>query len=140
MVQSFDWLHTTLSPRFYPVDADTSKVKGGPMPKRKKFSSEFKREAGGLGRQPGAQLGQVARDIGVGAGIQGRCRPELEAERTMAFSGSGVPASWLGRKIGKGDRPGTDVYEPNEEKLARVYESLRQFVSRGGTLYASDLH
>ena len=61
------------------------------MPKRKKFSSEFKREAGGLGRQPGAQLGQVARDIGVGAGIQGRCRPELEAERTMAFSGSGVP-------------------------------------------------
>lgn len=53
---------------------------------------------------------------------------------------SGVPASWLGRKIGKGDRPGTDVYEPNEEKLARVYESLRQFVSRGGTLYASDLH
>ena len=53
---------------------------------------------------------------------------------------SGVPASWLGRKIGKGDRPNTDVYEPNEEKLARVYESLRQFVSRGGTLYASDLH
>lgn len=53
---------------------------------------------------------------------------------------SGVPVSWLGRRIGKGERPDTEVYEPNEKALAAVYESLRQFVSRGGTLYASDLH
>lgn len=53
---------------------------------------------------------------------------------------SGVPISWLGRKIGEGERPGTEVYEADEKALAPVYESLRQFVARGGTLYASDLH
>ncbi|HUY90390.1 MAG TPA: hypothetical protein VMV10_16760 [Pirellulales bacterium] len=53
---------------------------------------------------------------------------------------SGVPVSWLGRHIGQGDRPDTEVYEADEKALAPVYESLRQFVGRGGTLYASDLH
>ena len=41
------------------------------MSKRRKFSDEFKREAVGLIRQPGAQLSKVARDIGVGAGGSG---------------------------------------------------------------------
>ena len=61
------------------------------MSKRRKFSEEFKREAVGLTRQPGAQLSQVARDIGVGAGILGRWRREFETDKTKAFSGSGVP-------------------------------------------------
>jgi hypothetical protein len=53
---------------------------------------------------------------------------------------SGVPVSWLGRRIGKGERPGTEEYEADDKALQPVYDSLKQFVSRGGTLYASDLH
>jgi transposase len=60
------------------------------MSKRRKFSDEFKREAVGLTRQPGANVSQIARDIGVGAGVLGRWRRELETT-TKAFSGSGVP-------------------------------------------------
>lgn len=47
-------------------------VKKSVMSTRRKFSDEFKREAVCLIRQPGAQLGQVTRDSGVGAGVLGR--------------------------------------------------------------------
>lgn len=58
------------------------------MSRRRKFSDEFKREAVSLTRQPGAQLSQMARDIGVGAGVLGRWRREQE---TKAFTGAGIP-------------------------------------------------
>ena len=61
------------------------------MSKRRKFSEEFKREAVGLTRQPSASVSQVARDIGVGVGLLGRWRRELETDKANAFSGSGVP-------------------------------------------------
>lgn len=64
------------------------------MSKRRKFSDEFKREAVGLARQPGAQLSQVARDNGVGAGVLGRWRRELETDKAKAFTRSGVPRNW----------------------------------------------
>jgi transposase len=61
------------------------------MSKRRKFSEEFKREAVGLTRQPGATISQVARDIGVGAGLLGRWQRDLETNKAKAFSGSGIP-------------------------------------------------
>jgi transposase len=61
------------------------------MSKRRKFSEEFKREALELVRQPGVTVSQVARDIGIGAGLLGRWRRELENDKAKAFSGSGVP-------------------------------------------------
>jgi transposase len=61
------------------------------MSKRRKFSEEFKREAVGLTLQPGTNISRVARDIGVGAGLLGRWRRELETDKGKAFSGSGVP-------------------------------------------------
>jgi transposase len=61
------------------------------MSKRRKFSEEFKREAVSLARQPSASVSQVARDIGVGVGLLGRWRRELETDKAKAFSGSGVP-------------------------------------------------
>ncbi len=61
------------------------------MSKRRTFSEEFKREAVGLTRRPDANISQVARDIGVGAGLLGRWRRELEVDTTKAFPGSGVP-------------------------------------------------
>ncbi len=56
------------------------------MSKRRKFSEEFKREAVGLTQQPGANISRVARDIGVGAGLLGRWRRELETDKAKAFS------------------------------------------------------
>lgn len=61
------------------------------MSKRRKFSDEFKRKVVGLPRQPGANVSQIALDIGVGAGILGRWRRELETAKMKAFTGSGVP-------------------------------------------------
>lgn len=59
------------------------------MPK-KRYSEEFKREAVGLTRQPGANVSQVARDIGVSANQVFRWRRELDAHGKQAFPGAGV--------------------------------------------------
>jgi len=59
------------------------------MGKRRKYSEEFKREAVGLTRQPGASVSQVARDIGVAANLLFRWRRQVE-EEPKAFPGSGV--------------------------------------------------
>ena len=59
------------------------------MAKRRKYSEEFKREAVGLTRQPGASVSQVARDIGVSAGQLYRWRRKVEDEG-KPFPGSGV--------------------------------------------------
>lgn len=61
------------------------------MAKRRTFSAEFKREAVELTRQQGASVGQVARDIGVGANQLTRWRRELAQAKGKAFSGAGVP-------------------------------------------------
>lgn len=53
---------------------------------------------------------------------------------------SGLPLSMLDKRIGAGERPGTDNYTPNEKVLKQVGDNLRAFVDKGGTLYASDLH
>lgn len=59
------------------------------MAKRRKYSAEFKHEAVGLTHQPGANVSQVARDIGVGSSQLFRWRREL-AEDSGAFRGGGV--------------------------------------------------
>ena len=61
------------------------------MSKRRKFSDEFKHETVALTRQPGVTISQVARDIGVTAGLLGRWRLELNSGKGKAFPGSGVP-------------------------------------------------
>ncbi|MHB1033274.1 MAG: hypothetical protein ACYC35_04995 [Pirellulales bacterium] len=53
---------------------------------------------------------------------------------------SGVPESWLGQRVGIGARPGTETFTANQKVLDQVKTSLRDFVGRGGTLYASDWH
>ena len=58
------------------------------MAKRRKYNEEFKREAVGLTRQPGASVSEVGRDIGVGANLLFRWRREFEGKK--AFPGSGV--------------------------------------------------
>jgi transposase len=60
------------------------------MAKRKKYSDEFKREAVGLTRQPGSNVTQIARDIGVDANQVYRWRLELDAHGKKSFPGAGV--------------------------------------------------
>lgn len=67
--------------------------------------------------------------------------PKKIAEFDVIFlTCSGLPISMLGERIGPGERPGTDVYTSNEKLLNEVGANLREFVNKGGTLYASDLH
>ena len=60
------------------------------MAKRKKYSDEFKREVLGLVRQPGANVAQIARDIGVSANQVYRWRSELDRHGKQSFPGAGV--------------------------------------------------
>jgi len=60
------------------------------MQQRRKFSEEFKREAVGLTRQPGASVAQIAQDVGVNANVLWRWRRELEVHGKKSFAGAGV--------------------------------------------------
>ena len=60
------------------------------MPRRK-YSDEFKLEAVRLTQEPGVTQAQVARDLGIGAGLLGRWVKEFKAHGGQAFQGSGRP-------------------------------------------------
>ena len=62
------------------------------MQQRKRYSEEFKREAVGLTRSPGANVSQIARDLGIRANQLHRWRRDLEADGKKAFPGNGVNA------------------------------------------------
>jgi hypothetical protein len=51
---------------------------------------------------------------------------------------SGVPETWLGERIGASKREGLELRAPNEEVIRKLTDDFRDFVGRGGTLYASD--
>ena len=59
------------------------------MPKRRKFSPEFKREAVAMTEMPGATVRQVASDLDIGEGMLGRWRRELEQHGDKAYVGQG---------------------------------------------------
>lgn len=59
------------------------------MAKRRKYSEEFKREAVALTREPGANVSQIARDIGIAPNLLFNWRRQLRDEGTP-FPGSGV--------------------------------------------------
>jgi len=50
----------------------------------------------------------------------------------------GVPREWLSRRLRSGERNGGGVFRARPEILDSLRTSLRGFVGRGGTLYASD--
>lgn len=49
-----------------------------------------------------------------------------------------VPKEWLGEIVGKGARANTEVRRYNPEVKNRIDKTLRNFVTQGGILYASD--
>ena len=60
------------------------------MAQRRKFSEEFKREAVGLSRLPGANVARIAQDLGVGSNLLWRWRRELDKHGKKSFTGAGV--------------------------------------------------
>jgi transposase len=60
------------------------------MQQRKRYSEEFKRETVGLTRLPGANVSQLARDLGIRANQIHRWRKDLEMSGKKAFPGNGV--------------------------------------------------
>lgn len=59
------------------------------MQPRRKYSDEFKREAVSLANQSNVSLSQVAKELGINAGMLGRWRRELSQHGSKAFSGQG---------------------------------------------------
>jgi len=57
---------------------------------RRKFSTEFKREAVELANQPGQTIGGVARGLGIRDNLLGRWKREIEQHGQKAFGGQGV--------------------------------------------------
>ena len=58
--------------------------------KRRKYSTEFKREAVALAGHPGQTIAGVAEDLGVGANLLGRWKRELSEHGQQAFVGQGI--------------------------------------------------
>lgn len=59
------------------------------MSKRRKYSTEFKREAVQLAIMPGASLSQVAKDLGINQAMLGRWKRDLATQGDRAFIGQG---------------------------------------------------
>jgi hypothetical protein len=67
----------------------------------------------------------------------------LDAERLAPYdvvfaTCGGVPDEWLGRRIGGAERGAPGSFHARRPIANRLAQSLRSFVGRGGTLYASD--
>lgn len=61
------------------------------MEKRRKYNQEFKQEAVQLTRQGGGSITQVARNLGINAGMLGRGCREAQRRGPKAFPGRGLP-------------------------------------------------
>jgi transposase len=61
------------------------------MSKRRKFSTEYKREAVAMLQSPGVGVSQVAAELGIGANVLGRWRREFQDQKSKAFPGNGKP-------------------------------------------------
>ena len=59
------------------------------MPKRRKYSAEFKREAVAMANQPGVTRTQIGRELGVSPNMITRWARELGESGSKAFGGQG---------------------------------------------------
>jgi len=60
------------------------------MPKRRRYSDEYKREAVLLAESSDNSLSQVARELGINVNMLGRWCREFAGDGERAFRGSGV--------------------------------------------------
>ena len=59
------------------------------MPRRKKYTYEFKQQAVLLVNKPGVTVKQIAEDLGINAGMLARWRKEAKSRSGKAFVGQG---------------------------------------------------
>jgi len=57
------------------------------MPRRRKYSAEFKREAVAMANQPGVTKSQIGRELGINANMITRWARELSNSGSKAFLG-----------------------------------------------------
>ena len=60
------------------------------MPRRRKYSAEFKREAVALANQPGVTKAQIGREMDINPNMITRWQREMTANGSKAFLGQGV--------------------------------------------------
>ncbi len=60
------------------------------MPRRRKYSAEFKREAVALANQPGVTKAQIGRELDINPNMITRWQREMAANGSKAFLGPGV--------------------------------------------------
>jgi transposase len=90
---------------------------------RRVFSDEFKLEAVKLTQQEGVTKTQIARELGIGAGLLGRWARELRDSGVLAFPGKGKPR----------DAEVADL----KRELARVRKE-RDFLREAATFFAKE--
>ena len=59
------------------------------MQRRRKYSNEYKLEAVRLTSEPGVTVAQIARDLGINAGLLGKWRSQLRNEGNDPSPGKG---------------------------------------------------
>ncbi len=60
------------------------------MPKRRMYSSEFKREAVALANQPGVTRAQIRRELDINPNMITRWQREMSANGSKAFLSQGI--------------------------------------------------
>ena len=93
------------------------------MPKRRKFSPEFKHEVVAMTEMSGATVRQVAADLDIGEGMLGRWRRELKQHGYKAY-------------VGQGQARDEEVLRLNRE-LARVKRE-RYFLKEAAAFFAKE--
>jgi len=93
------------------------------MPKRRKFSPEFKRGAVEQTCQPNVSCAQVARELGINANLLSRWKREAEAVGRHAFGGTGNPRD--------------EEIAALKRELARVKKE-RDFLREAATFFARE--
>ena len=63
----------------------------GVMTQRRRFSTEYKREAVAMLDAPGVRVSQIAAELGIGAAMLWRWRREMPQQSAQAFLGNGRP-------------------------------------------------
>ncbi len=61
------------------------------MQRRRKYSNEYKLEAVRLTNEPGVSVAQIARDLGISAGLLGKWRNQFLRKGNNVFPGKGRP-------------------------------------------------
>ena len=57
---------------------------------RRRYDAEFKRNAIALANEPGRTAHSVEQSLGIGQGLIGRWRKQMEKDGELAFPGNGV--------------------------------------------------